>query len=152
MFGDKNEPPSKLLSNLERILLVLAVALKVFATTIALSSSQTFHQYHSVEAFVPFGLLTKRIHSRAGGPCASSSYSIFIPNMTSRHDDYEGGRSTADNQGRSQGNGQPRHKDPPRRQEATTNAAPMYITIGKIIISARVVAAFVPAAFLFPSL
>jgi len=133
MLGDKNEP-SKLLSTPKRILLVLA-ALKVFAATIAFSSSSLkFHRYHSVEKFVPFGLSTTRIHRRAtSDPCTSSSDSIFIPNMTSRHDDDNGGRSTADNQGRSQGNRQQRQQQQQkdrRRQESTTNAAPMYITIG----------------------
>jgi hypothetical protein len=146
MFGDKNEP-SKLLSTPKRILLVFAVALKVFAATIPFSSSSlTFLRCHSVEAFVPFDLSTTRIHRLpTRDPCDSSYDSIFIPNMTSRHDDDKGGRSTADNQGWSQGSRQQRQpqqqqqpKDPRRQQEATTNAAPMYITIGKILILARI--------------
>jgi len=146
MFGDKNENRSLILRSKlltpKFILLVLVIAFEVLAAKITRLSSLTFHHYRPVEAFVPSGLSTKQIlrQTIGTGSCdvfprprryASPSCSIFIPNMTSKPDNYKGNHFTADNQGRSEGNRQQQQsqKDP-RRREATTDAAPMYITIG----------------------
>jgi hypothetical protein len=115
-----------------------------------------FRRHYRVEAFVPFGRSAKRIHRRTrcsfskstrSGRVASSFCSFFIPNMATRNDDDNGSRFTSNNQGRSQRNREPqqdeRHKDT-RRREATTGAAPMYITIGEtIVLEPRVAIVFV---------
>jgi len=124
MAGDKSQGRrfilrSKLSS--PKHLLVLVVALKVFAAKIELSSSLAFIQRDSCVLFPRL----RRF------PLSSST--IFVPNMTSKHNDYKDDHFAAGNQSRSKGNrGQQRpqkHKDS-KRPEATTNAAPMYITIG----------------------
>ena len=114
----------------------LVVALELFVAVITRSTTLVLRQYHPVEAFVSLNIPAKRINRRTR-TFDSSHCSIFIPNMTSRNDNDNDRRNPGyygGNKRRQQGNDNPRQQQQqkhPRRKEATTNAAPMYITIGK---------------------
>lgn len=105
------------------LLLHLTVCLRAFAPTNTFSSSLAFRGYTPLEAYLP-------LRKRTRGPCIpflqakridpSPSSALFL-DMASNNGNDEGNRSHKQCQ---------KDKDP-RRREATTNAAPMYITIGK---------------------
>mmetsp|Transcript_3690 Transcript_3690/g.8809 ORF Transcript_3690/g.8809 Transcript_3690/m.8809 type:complete len:543 (+) Transcript_3690:91-1719(+) len=103
------------------LLILLAVALNVFSPASAFSSAPTFNQHSPFEAFVP-------LRKGTIGPCVAFSRSRRIaPSSSTLH--LEMSSNDGDDRGnRSRGQRQ-KDKDP-RRREATTNAAPMYITIG----------------------
>ena len=130
LIGDKLEPRrSGLRSTLPKLTFLLAVVtvFQALATKTAFFESK----HSSVEAFAP-------LHTRTRGFCpvvvrrtrriSPSCGSILISKMTSDRNDGANKKSTDARQRPSH-----REKDPPRRREATTNAAPMYITIGKIV-------------------
>ena len=104
------------------LLILLAVALNVFSPATALSSSLVFNQRSAIEAFVS-------LHKGTIGPCVAFSRSKRIaPSSSTLH--LEMSSNDGDDMGNRSRGQQQKDKDP-RRREATTNAAPMYITIGK---------------------
>ena len=137
MLGDKIKPRrSRLRSKLSNLRLFLAVSFEILVAKTALLTLLTFDRHCPVEAFVP-------LHRRIRGFCVasprsrritSSSCSILIPIMAFSHDGDKGNEPTNSNHRQLQGNNrsqQPKKGRDPRHREATTNAAPVYITIGK---------------------
>ena len=126
MLGNRIE--TRISSRFRRILpsliliLHFAVCLKAFAPTNIFCPSLTSSGYCiPLEAFLPIDKRTQRscvafLQSKRIAPSPSST---LILEMASNNENNVGNRSQTQ-----------RQKDP-RRREATTNAAPMYITIGK---------------------
>lgn len=125
LFGDKIEPRrSGLRSTLPKLTFLLAVV-TVFQALI--TKTQFFEQkYSSVEAFVPLYTRTRDFcpvvpRTRRIPPSCGS---ILISKMTFDRNDGANKKSSDTKQR------PPQKEKDPRRREATTNAAPMYITIG----------------------
>ena len=148
MRGDKKEKrrliPRRKVS-ISQLILVLGAAFQVLASKIFISSSVTFPQYQRVAAFTSFSPSTKR-NQRGKRDCSCfpqqsfASLSIVSTSMTSRYSGNKDNLSMDDNQAQSRRNPEQQQRQQqkqkhPRRHEATTDAAPVYITIGKIILS-----------------
>jgi len=128
------------LTNPEYILILAIVVLGVLGSNISPSSSLVLDQHSRIEGFIANNRSTKRIHRRPRGYCFSiplstrlaSSSSVFISSMSYSYNDDQSNRSNdygKSHSGKRQEQG--KRKDPQRR-EANANAAPLYITIGKI--------------------
>ena len=128
------------LTNPEYILLLAVVVLGVLSSNISPSSSLVLDQHSRIEGFIANNRSTKRIRRRPRFCCFSiplstrlaSSSSVFISSMSYSYNDDQSNRSNdhgKSHSGKRQEQG--KRKDPQRR-EATANAAPLYITIGKI--------------------
>ena len=122
LFGDNNKTNRSKPTTSECILIVAASFVVFLAKTTLSTTTLALPRCNPVEAFVPPGVSLTRIRRRR-----RPSFSISVPNMVIRGDDDAG-----DDRGRSQQEPQKREKHP-RPREAMTDAAPMYITIGKTI-------------------
>jgi hypothetical protein len=120
MFGDGRKA-------IKFFAVLLVFAHRIFISAFLLSTTLITDQHYSAEAFV-----SVRNIQKATRRSALPRSSVLLRNMSSRRDNDYDSTVPGDNKRRMQGNNgsQEQPQKQPRRREATTGAAPMYITIG----------------------